>query len=85
MKMYVSHDDQGKIVAISLPNAEKGQDVGIVTESGRAVCEVDLAEDPANFSDSERATKRLMEIAERFRVDVPIRPGKLISVKDCSK
>ena len=85
MKLYVTHDQEGNIVAIAMPNPDTDWEVSIAAEPGYTVSEVDTADDPADFADEEKATRRLAEIAEQFRVDVPAKRAKLVSRKGSSK
>lgn len=90
MKLYVTHDQDGNIVAVGMPYPDAGGKFGlgetsISAEPEYTVCEVEAPGDPADFAGEEKAVKRLTEIAEQFRVDVPVRLGKLVSRKESSK
>jgi hypothetical protein len=84
MKLYVTHDQEGNIVAIDMPNPDAGQQVSIATETGYSVSEVDLVDDQADFVDEEKAIRKLTEIVEHYRIEVPTRRGKLVSRKPLS-
>jgi len=84
MKLYVTHDQEGNIVAIGMPDPDSEREVAIAAEPGNTVSKVEIADDPADFADEEKAIRRLTEIVEQFRVDVPTKRGKLVSRKRSS-
>lgn len=79
MKVYVTHDEEGNIVSVNMPNPEAK--VLIVPDTGHRVCEVNVAGRAKDFADENEATAKLLEVAQEFRIDVPVGKGKLISLK----
>jgi len=85
MKLYVTHDQEGNIVSIGMPHADTDREVGIAAETEYTVSEVDVAGDRTDFADEEKAIRKLTEIVEQFRIDVPTKRGTLVSRKPSSK
>ena len=86
MKAYVTHDENGNIVSISMPNADVDHEISVVAESGHQICEVDLPIGTAkDFADEEKGTAKLIEIAEQFKIDMPTRKGKLVKTSQSRK
>jgi hypothetical protein len=79
MKLQVTHDRQGNILAIAVqaPYTDtdeelrelQEQELQVFADVGQIVSEVEIEDDPADFADEEKGAKRLSEIAERFKVD----------------
>jgi hypothetical protein len=72
MKLQVTHDRHGNILAIAVqaPDTDPDEEFQVLAGVGQIVSEVEIEDDPADFADEEKGAKRLDEIAERFKVDV---------------
>lgn len=79
MKVYVTHDKEGNIASVNMPNPEAK--ILVLPESGHRVCEVNVAGRASDFADQNEATAKLLDIVQAFRIDVPVSKGKLVSLK----
>ena len=85
MKLYVTHDSEGNIVAVCMPNPEAGRNIDIIADPGHAVIEVTVPGKPADFATERKATARMTRIAKGFRVSVSAKKGRLVKRKRSSR
>ena len=70
MKLHVTHDQEGNILAVAAQAPDTEGELKVLADGDDIVSEVEVDDDLAVFADEGRASQRLAEIAERFRVDV---------------
>ena len=73
MRVFAIHDDDGNITSLVTMEAESRRRMGFSTESSQLVSEVDIPKLGGKLND-ENTQERLLEIIEKYRVEVV--PGK---------
>lgn len=79
MKVYVTHDEEGNTVSVNMPNPDSK--ILVVPDAGHRVCECNVPGRAKDFADEIEATSKLLEVAQEFRIGVPVVKGKLVSLK----
>ncbi len=74
MKIFVTHDQEGNILAVALPGPEDDGDLRVTPEAGEFVSEVE-AKVQLSLEDDESLSEQLTDIVQNSRIEfLPQRP-----------
>lgn len=80
MKAYVTHDAQGNIVSVNVANPDSEMKISVLPAEGDQVCEVTIDGKSSEFKDPDAMTRKLADVANHYRVSVPVQRGKLVKI-----
>jgi hypothetical protein len=87
MKIFVTHNKQGKIKSIGVPASDSKGTMGLKSQRGQIVSEVEASDSVSikDFQNGEELNYKLRDLAEQFHVDSTSGKPRLVRLNTSKK